>query len=108
MNAPPPPADYQAPASTVLVPMVLWDQALKAVPDDSPLKAEMARLHEESQAFETPSEESIAYQIMAVLAKSDGNLTTHMAEHTMVVMYGEMVRNLLATFTITRKDQTDG
>lgn len=105
MNAPPPPSDYQAPASTVLVPMVLWDQIRAALPAVGALSAEADRLHDEAQRFETPEQETVAYQILTVLAKSDGNLTTHMDEHTMVVMYGEMVRNLLATFTITRKDQ---
>lgn len=108
MNAPPPPADYQAPASTVLVPMDLWDQIRAALPAVGALSAETDRLHDEAQRFEAPEQETVAYQILTVLAKSDGNLTTHMDEHTMVVMYGEMVRNLLATFTITRKDQTNG
>lgn len=108
MNAPPPPADYQAPASTVLVPMTHWEQILAAVPEDSALRSELDRLHSEAQEFHEPEEGSVAYQILAVLAKSDGNLTTHMDKRTMVVMYGEMVRNLLATFTITRKEQTNG
>lgn len=108
MNAPPPPADYQAPASTVLVPVVQWERILKAIPNDSPVRAELDRLDCELQEFEEMDDESVAYQILQVLAKSDGNLTTHMTRHTLVVMYGEMVRNLLATFTITRKDQSNG
>lgn len=108
MNAPPPPADYQAPVSTVLVPVGHWEQILKAVPADSSLRAELDRLGAEAEEFESLGDEGIAYQVLQVLAKSDGNVTTHMSQHTLAVMYGEMVRNLLATFKITRKDQIDG
>lgn len=108
MNAPPAPEGYTALPSTVLVPMHVFDQIRDALPAEGTVRSEMERLHEESQKFEAPEQETVAYQILTVLAKSDGNLTTHMDEHTMVVMYGEMVRNLLATFTITRKDQTNG
>lgn len=105
MNAPSPPIDYRPDMSTVLVPMHTWKQILDALPDEGVLRSEVTRLHDEAQGFEDPREGTVAYQILTVLAKSDGNLTTHMDEHTMVVMYGEMVRNLLATFMITRKDQ---
>lgn len=97
-----------APQSTVLVPMVLWDQIRAVVPSESTLASELERLEATSREIEDMEGGSVAYQIMDVLAKSDGNLTPHMARHTLVIMYGEMVRNLNATFTITPKEKEHG
>lgn len=108
MNAPPAPEDYTPPQSAVLVPMVHWDRIMAAVPAEGPLRAELARLEETRAHHDDPEEGSIAYQILDVLAKSDGNLTEHMSRHMLVVMYGEMLQHLTETFNITRKEQING
>lgn len=104
------PDDYEQASSTVLVPRVLWDQIADVVNHEGPdpLRREAQRLTEEADTYQTLEEGSLPYQIMDVLAKSDGNLTTHMTSRTLMVMYGEMVRNLTRTFDITRKEDPSG
>lgn len=106
------PEDPQIPQSTIIVPARIWTQIRRAAESPTaapePLLRELDRLDNQEAVLRDPEEGSLAYQILDVLAKSDGNLSTHLSRHTLTVMYGEMVRNLTETFTITRKDQADG
>ena len=108
MNAPPVPEGYTAPQSTFLVPVHLLDSLVALIPEGDPLEVAVERLKAEERAYQDPEVDTLPYQILDVLAKSDGNLTDHMDRRTLNVMYGEMVRNLTRTFIITRKGQNDG
>lgn len=108
MNAPPVPDDYQPPISTVLVPIHIWEQIKGLVPEDCPLSLDLERLEDTERQHQEPEMGSMAYQILDILAKSDGNLTEHMSRHTLNVMYGQMAQNLVRAFTITRKEEADG
>lgn len=106
------PQDPEVSQSTIIVPARIWAQVRRAAESPSaapePLLRELDRLDSQEAVLRDPEEGSLTYQILDVLAKSDGNLSTHLSRHTLNVMYGEMVRNLTETFTITRKEQIDG